>query len=469
MKDNFLWGGAIAANQTEGAYDENGKGLCLADILPAGKKRFYAYDHLKETLETTYDYYPSHEAIDFYHRYKEDIKLLKELGIKCLRTSISWSRIFLTGEEDEPNEDGLRFYDDLFNELKENGIEILVTINHFDTPIALAKKYGGWKNNKLIDCYVKYSKVILDRYHDKVKYWITFNEINMVLHVPALGGCVIVEDNEKQESFEAAHNQCVASAIVTKYAHRLDSSIMIGCMLAAGTVYANTCAPEDVLEAQKKNRENYLFIDVQSRGAYPAYTKQLLNEAGIALEVSKEEEEILKEGTIDYIAFSYYSSRLTSADPEVMKSLKDGNAFSTLPNPYLKESEWGWTVDPLGLRITMNELYDRYQKPLFIVENGLGAKDVVEEDGSINDDYRIAYGREHIKEALNAVSDGVDLIGYLSWGIIDLISSSTGQMSKRYGFIYVDKDDDGKGTLERKKKKSFDWYKNVIKSNGKNL
>ena len=467
MEKDFLWGGAIAANQTEGAWDVDGRGKSLSDILPAGVSRFYAYDHLKEAMETDYGYYPSHDAIDFYHRYPEDIKLLKEMGIKALRMSISWPRLFPTGEEEQPVMKALSYYDDLFLELKKAGIEPVVTINHFDTPLALLKKYGGWKNRHLIECYLKFAKTIIDRYNEKVKYWITFNEINMVLHVPALGGCV-VEENEKQESFDAAHHQCIASAMITSYVHEHYKNLQMGCMLAAGSVYPNTCAPADILAAQEKNRENYIFIDVQSRGEYPSYTKSFCNKRNITFKPSKEDQKILKDGAVDFVAFSYYSSRLTSADPKVMEQLKDGNAFSTLPNPYLKESQWGWTIDPEGLHITLNDLYDRYQKPLFIVENGLGAKDEFVND-TVEDDYRIEYAKEHIKAMKDAIEEGVPVIGYLTWGVIDLVSSSTGQMSKRYGFIYVDRDDKGNGTLKRYPKKSYNWYQKVIATNGEGL
>lgn len=465
--EKILWGGALSANQTEGAWKEDGRGACLADILPSGFQRFHAYDHLKETLEKEYEYYPSHQGIDFYHRYKEDIDLLKELGINALRISISWTRLFPTGEEETALAKGLAYYDSLIAYMIQAGIEPIITINHFDTPLFLIKKYGGWKNKKLIDCYYRFAKTIIDRYHSQVRYWITFNEINMVLHVPALGGCM-VEKDANQESFDAAHNQCLASALITKYVHDTYPNLQMGCMLAAGTVYPYTCAPADVLAAQEKNRESYLFIDVQSRGYYPSYTQSFCKKRNIQFSLNKEDKEILKNGTVDYIAFSYYSSRLTSADPEVMKQLKDGNAFSTLPNPYLKESQWGWIVDPQGLLITMNDLYDRYQKPLFIVENGLGAKDTLE-NGCVEDDYRIEYTKEHIAAMKQAIEEGVPVIGYLSWGIIDLISSSTGQMSKRYGFVYVDKDDQGNGSLKRYPKKSYDWYKSVIESNGDGL
>ncbi|MBN1467222.1 MAG: 6-phospho-beta-glucosidase [Fusobacteriaceae bacterium] len=471
LKKDFLWGGAVAANQCEGAYLEDGKGMSLVDILPGGKLRKEALiDNPKKALKTKYDFYPSHESIDFYHTYKEDIALFAEMGFKVFRMSISWPRIFPNGDETTPNEKGLEFYDKVFDELKKYNIEPLVTINHFDTPLGLVKDYGGWKNRKLIDFYVNYAKVILERYKGKVKYWLTFNEINMLLHIPFFGGGILIEEgeNELEVKFQSAHHQLVASSLATKIAHEVDTNNMVGCMLAAGDVYYNTCNPKDVWKSIEKNREQYFFIDVQSRGYYPSYTERLFEENNINLKFEDGDKEILKNHTVDFISFSYYSSRLTSADPEELKKLEAGNAFASLKNPYLEASEWGWQIDPIGLRVTMNTMYDRYQKPLFIVENGLGAVDVLENE-TVNDDYRIAYMKEHLKEMIEAVKDGVELLGYTSWGCIDLVSAGTGEMKKRYGFIYVDRDNEGKGTNKRYKKKSFEWYKNVIATNGEEL
>ncbi|WP_435309966.1 6-phospho-beta-glucosidase [Sebaldella termitidis] len=471
LPENFLWGGAVAANQCEGAYLEDGKGLSPVDILPdAAHGRWEALEHPMKTLETKYDFYPSHESIDFYHRYKEDIKLFAEMGFKCFRTSICWPRIFPNGDDMTPNEKGLEFYDNLFDECKKYGIEPLVTINHFDTPVELMKKYNGWKDRRCIDFYLRFCDVIFKRYKGKVKYWMTFNEINMILHIPFFGGGIDVtnEENPLQTKYQAAHHQLVASAMATKLGHEIDPENKIGCMLAAGQTYPYTCNPADIWKSIEKNREGYFFIDIQSRGYYPSYSKRFFEENNIKLELHEGDEKVLRENTVDYISFSYYSSRLTSADPQ-NNSKTEGNVFSTMKNPYLQASEWGWQIDPLGLRITMNEIYDRYQKPLFIVENGLGAVDTVEPDGSINDDYRIEYLREHVREMKEAVLDGVELMGYTPWGCIDLISAGTGEMKKRYGFIYVDRDNDGNGTLERSRKKSFEWYKQVIASNGENI
>jgi 6-phospho-beta-glucosidase len=473
MREDFLWGGATAANQCEGGFDQGGRGLGTVDVIPWGENRFPVmlgdmdYKDLNEE-----SYFPGREAIDMYHTYKEDIALFAEMGFKCYRFSFSWSRIFPTGEEDKPNEEGLKFYEDFIDELLKYNIEPVVTICHFDVPLALVEKYGSWKSRKLIDCYVAYCDAIFRRFKNKVKYWITFNEINILLHLPFMGAGIQFKEgeNKTQVKYQAAHNELVASAKATKLAHEINPEFKIGCMLAAGNFYPYSCNPEDVFEAMNRDRDNYFFIDVQARGEYPAYAKKMFEREGIVLETEEEDFIVLKENTVDYITFSYYASRCASTDQEIIGKSTAGNVMASIKNPYLKASEWGWQIDPLGIRITLNSLFDRYQKPLFIVENGLGAIDKLEADGSVIDDYRIEYLREHIKAMIDAVDeDGVDLLGYTPWGCIDLVSASTGEMSKRYGFIYVDKDDAGKGTLKRSRKKSFDWYKNVIATNGKAL
>lgn len=473
MKKNFLWGGATAANQCEGGYMEGGKGPGTVDVIPAGPDRFPVmrgemdYRTLPEN-----SFYPAREAIDMYHRYKEDIALFAEMGFKCYRFSFAWSRIFPTGEEKEPNEEGLAFYESFIDELLKYHIEPVVTICHFDVPLALEQKYGSWKSRRLIDCYVRYCDTIFRRFKGKVKYWITFNEINMLLHLPFMGAGIRFKEGEEpmHVKYQAAHNELVASAMATKLAHEIDPENQIGCMLAAGNFYPYSCNPQDVWESMRKDRENYFFIDVQARGEYGCYAKKILEREGICLEMGQDDLKLLKENTVDFISLSYYSSRCASADPEIVSKSTTGNAVKTVRNPYLQVSEWGWQIDPLGLRITLNTLYDRYQKPLFIVENGLGAVDKLEEDGSIQDDYRIDYLKAHIETMKQAVEeDGVELLGYTPWGCIDLVSASTGEMKKRYGFIYVDKDNDGKGTLVRRRKKSFYWYKKVIASNGEDL
>lgn len=468
----FLWGGATAANQLEGAYNVDGRGLANVDVTPHGDERFSVIAGQRTMLDFEEGYhYPAQEGIRFYENYKEDIKLFAEMGFKTFRLSIAWTRIFPNGDEEEPNEKGLQFYEDVFKELKKYDIEPLVTITHFDFPIHLIKEYGGWKNRKVVDFYEKLVTVLFNRYKGLVKYWLTFNEINMLLHAPFMGAGVLFEegDNKEQILYQAAHHELLASAIATKIAHEVDPNNMVGCMLAGGEYYPNTPNPLDVFEAMEKDRENYFFIDVQSRGTYPGYALKYFERNNIEIEMEENDLEILKDNTVDFISFSYYSSRVASAAPED-KDLTAGNIFASIENPYLTASEWGWQIDPLGFRITINKLYDRYQKPLFVVENGLGANDVVEEDGSINDDYRIAYLQAHIEAMRDAIEyDGVEMLGYTSWGPIDLVSAGTGEMSKRYGYIYVDRQDDGTGTFKRSKKKSFNWYKKVIASNGEDL
>lgn len=471
LRDDFLWGGATAANQLEGAYLEDGKGISNVDVIPYGKNRFPVMAGRGVDFEGKDPAgYPSHKAIDFYHTYKEDIKLFGEMGFKAFRMSIAWARIYPTGEESEPNEAGLAFYDRIFDECAKYGIKPVVTIDHFDVPLALSQKYGSWKSRIMVDLFVKYATTLFTRYKGKVQHWMTFNEINILMHLPFMGaGIVFAEgDDEEAVKYQAAHHLLVASSLATKVGHEIDPDNQIGCMLAAGINYPYSCDPNDVFKAQSANRDNYFFIDVQSRGEYPGYVKKFLERKGITLKMEDGDLEILKKYTVDYIGFSYYQSRVQTDNPDA--PMTPGNIFKAVKNPHLEASEWGWQIDPLGLRITMNEMYDRYQKPLFIVENGLGADDIPDENGVINDDYRIDYMRDHIREMINAVEiDGVDLMGYTMWGPIDLVSASTGEMKKRYGFIYVNKKDDGSGDSTRSKKKSFNWYKQVIATNGKDL
>lgn len=469
---DFLWGGATAANQFEGAYDRDGRGLANVDVIPHGEDRFNVLLGRRKMLDFEEGYhYPAKEGIRFYDHYKEDIKLFAEMGFKTFRMSIAWTRIFPNGDEKEPNEAGLQFYEDVFKELKKYNIEPLVTITHFDCPIHLIKEYGGWKNRKMIEFYERLVRTLFERYKGLVKYWITFNEINILLHAPFMGAGVVIEEGEDRDQilYQAAHHELVASALATKIAHEVDPENKVGCMLAGGEFYPNTPNPKDVFAAMQADRLNYFFIDVQSRGEYPNYALKEFERKGIEIKMEEGDLELLKNHTVDYISFSYYSSRVASADPKHLDKA-DANMFAGVKNPYLDESEWGWQIDPLGFRITINALYDRYQKPLFVVENGLGAIDEVTEDGEIIDDYRIAYLRAHIEAMRDAIAiDGVPILGYTTWGPIDLVSASTGEMSKRYGFIYVDRQDDGSGTFKRMKKKSFDWYKQVIASNGEKL
>ncbi|WP_071865910.1 6-phospho-beta-glucosidase, partial [Enterococcus haemoperoxidus] len=472
FRKDFLWGGATAANQCEGGYNEGGRGLANVDLAPVGPDRFPVITGEKKMFAFDDEhFYPAQNAIDMYHRYKEDIALFGEMGFKTYRLSIAWSRIFPLGDETEPNEEGLKFYEDLFKECRKHNIEPLVTITHFDCPMHLVEKYGAWRSRELVGFYENLCNVIFNRYKGLVKYWLTFNEINMILHAPFMGAGLYFEEGENKEQvkYQAAHHELLASAIATKIAHEVDPENKVGCMLAAGTNYAYTCKPEDVWAARKADRENFFFIDVQSRGEYPAYALKELEREGIELPIEDGDLELLKAHTVDFISFSYYSSRVQSTDPAVNEQTA-GNIFASVKNPYLEASEWGWQIDPLGLRTTMNDLYDRYQKPLFIVENGLGAVDTPDENGNVIDDYRIDYLAAHIQAMKDAVElDGVDLLGYTTWGCIDLVSAGTGEMKKRYGFIYVDRDNEGNGTLKRSKKKSFDWYKKVIATNGEDL
>ena len=471
FREDFLWGGATAANQTEGGYNEGGRGLANVDVIPHGEDRFPVMKgHMKMFDFDEDHFYPAKEAIDHYHRYEEDIALFAEMGFKTYRLSIAWSRIFPKGDEAEPNEEGLKFYENIFKECKKYGIEPLVTITHFDIPMHLVKEYGGWRNRKMIGFYENLCNAIFRRYKGLVKYWLTFNEINIIMHLPFMGAGLYFEEgeNEEQVQYQAIHHELIASAMATKIAHEVDSENQVGCMLAAGKFYPYTPNPKDVLAAQQADRENYFFIDVQSRGEYPAYALKKFEQKGIDIQMEEGDLELLKQYTVDFISFSYYSSRVVATDPEVDEV--GGNIMSSVKNPYLEASEWGWQIDPLGLRITMNEIYDRYQKPLFIVENGLGAVDTPDENGYVADDYRIDYLSQHIQAMKDAVEiDGVDLLGYTTWGPIDIVSASTGEMKKRYGFIYVDRDNEGNGTLKRSKKKSFDWYKKVIATNGEDL
>ncbi|SFG43080.1 glycoside hydrolase family 1 protein [Oribacterium sp. WCC10] len=475
LRDDFLWGGAVAANQCEGAWNIDGKGASVSDMCTNGSHK--TPKRLTTSIEPD-TLYPSHEAIDFYHHYEEDIALFAEMGFKCFRTSINWTRIFPTGEETEPNEKGLEFYDRLFDCCKKHGIEPLVTISHYELPYNLVEKYNGWEGRELIACFENYCHVIFERFKDKVKYWLTFNEINAgtmplgaVLStgtVKGYNGPVTQVPDKPQERYQALHHQFVASARVIKYAHDHYPEFKMGNMICFVLSYPLTCNPKDVLLNQEHMREvNWYCSDVQVRGEYPSYAQSIWDRYGVKLKIEDGDLEDLKAGTIDFYTFSYYMTNCISSNPDSESS--DGNLIAGLKNPYLKASDWGWQIDPQGLRFALNEIYDRYRIPLMVVENGLGAYDKIEEDGTINDSYRIDYLRQHIEEMKKAVAEGVDLMGYTPWGCIDLVSASTGEMAKRYGFIFVEKYDDGTGSLARRKKKSFDWYKHVIKTNGEEL
>lgn len=467
--EGFLWGGATAANQFEGAYNEDGKGLTIADVSPGGKERIktlFSADYPLEINREKYTY-PNHQGIDFYRRYKEDIALFAEMGFKTFRMSISWARIFPNGDDGVPNEEGLQFYENVIDELLKHGIEPTITMSHYETPLNLVTQYGGWKNRQLVDFFETYARTILERFHTKVKYWMTFNEINT-----GIGGSffsVAMRNEAPQENFQALHHQFVASSLATKIAHELNPELKVGCMSIYATMYAYDSNPDTVVAMKDRNRMfNYFCNDIQVRGEYPRYALRYFENNQINLKIAEGDLELISAHPVDYLSFSYYMSSTISTNPEHAGA--QGNFFGGTKNPYLKASEWGWEIDPVGLRIALGDLYERYGVPLYISENGLGAIDTPDAHFKIDDDYRIAYLRQHISEMEKAINlDGVDLFAYTPWGCIDLVSASTGEMSKRYGFIYVDLDDEGQGTLARYKKKSFNWYQELIASNGQSL
>lgn len=476
--EGFLWGGASAANQWEGAWDEGGKGASVADHLTAG-----AVDRPRRfTRRIEPDtYYPSHDAVDFYHHHATDIALFAEMGYKVLRLSINWSRIYPNGDDAEPNREGIEFYRTVFQELCDHGIEPLVTLSHYEPPFHLAEAYGGWCDRRVIGFFENYCRTVMTEYKGLVRYWLTFNEINMLetgFGLLIAGGLLPEGDSDQtmavpdaettRRSFVALHHQLVASARVVALAHEIDPDNKVGCMIGGGpSSYPYTCAPADVLACEQKTRiMSWLCSDVQVRGSYPGYARRFFAERGIELDWQDGDAEALAAGTVDMYTFSYYMTMCVSADPKV---LAKGNMMMGVPNPYLKASDWGWQIDPTGLRIVLNRIWDRYQIPIMVVENGLGAADTVEADGSIHDQYRIDYHRSHVQAMAEAIADGVDLIGYTTWGCIDIISAGTGEMKKRYGMIYVDRDNAGTGTLARSRKDSFFWYKKVIRTNGAEL
>ncbi|QSI99843.1 MULTISPECIES: glycoside hydrolase family 1 protein [Bacillus] len=480
FSDNFLWGGATAANQIEGAYLEGGKGLSTSDFAAykdpyaQGKVNNFTFDvssaELNKYKESpdAFDF-PKRRGIDFYHRYEEDIALFAEMGFKVFRLSISWARIFPTGLEDKPNEEGLAFYDKVFDECAKYGIEPLVTMSHYEMPITLTEKYNGWMSRELVPLFEKYARAILERYKNKVKYWITFNEMNMNLNSLYTGAGILEDlvDHKLQAAYQASHHQFVASALTVKAAKEIIPDVQIGCMINQIEAYAKTTKPEDQLQAVKSNQLNMFYPDVQARGEYPTYMVKYFADNQIKLDIKEQDEQILKEGTVDFVAISYYMSHVAEAREDAAELA--GTFDSPIKNEHLELSQWDWPIDPMGLRISLIKLYDRYQKPLFVCENGLGARDTLTQDGKIHDDYRIDYLKKHIEQMKEAVKEGVDLMGYTPWGCIDLISCGTSQMTKRYGLIYVDQDDLGNGTLNRYRKDSFFWYKNVIASNGEDL
>ena len=472
MKASFLWGGAVAAHQVEGGWRDGGKGINVSDIMTVGS---HASPRKITPVIDENEFYPNHEAIDFYHRYKEDIALFKEMGFKCFRTSISWARIFPQGDEEQPNEAGLKFYDDLFDELLKNDIQPVITLSHFEMPYGLVTKYGGWRNRQLITFFERFARVCFERYKDKVKYWMTFNEINNQanyqsdISVLTNSGILFQEGEDKEEIvYQASLYELIASAKAVKIAHDINPDFMVGCMMAMTPIYPYSCSPDDMLKAVGANHKRFWYLDVHARGKIPAYMQSFFKRKGYHLGITEEDIATLKDGCGDYIGFSYYMSFTTKGDGN--EYLDYNEATDLCDNPYISKTKWGWPIDAKGLRYTLNWLYDRYQLPTFIVENGFGAIDVLEDSNQVHDQYRINYLKEHIEQMKKAIEiDGVDVLGYTVWGCIDCVSFSTGEMKKRYGFIYVDKNNDGSGTLKRYKKDSFEWYKQVIASQGDKL
>ena len=477
LPKDFLWVGAVAAHQLEGGWNAGGKGPSVADVMTAG-----ANGQPREITETVEEgkYYPNHEAIDFYHRYKEDVALFAEMGLKAFRSSINWTRIFPKGDEAEPNEEGLQFYDDLFDELLKHGIEPVITLTHFEMPLHLAHEYGGFRNRKVIDFFVKFAEVVFNRYKDKVKYWMTFNEINNMMDYSNpiflwtnVGVQVKEGENPKEVMYTTAHNVLLASAKAVAIGKEINPDFEIGAMVSHIPIYPINSDPKNVMLAEESMRLRYFFPDVQVNGYYPNYALKEFEREGLNIPMEDGDADILANGTVDYLGFSYYMSNavdINSGQGEDEEANVHGKIPYQVDNPYLSASDWGWTIDPVGLRYVLNRFWDRYQVPLFIVENGFGAVDTVEEDGSIHDPERINYLKGHIEELIKAVDyDGVELMGYTPWGIIDLVSFTTGEMKKRYGMIYVDRDNEGNGTLDRSKKDSFEWYKKVIATNGEDL
>ncbi len=468
--ENFLWGGAVAANQCEGAYGVDGKGMSLADIhLHHTNQDITKHDsdvtlaQVKEAIEDKVGYYPKRHGIDFYHTYKDDLKLLSEMGFKTFRTSIDWSRIFPNGDELEPNQKGLEFYDGLIDEIIRLGMEPIISMLHYETPLNITLNYGGWHNRKVVDMFARYGEVLLNRYQNKVKYWIVINQINLMYHESfnSVAICKDQVDNLDEAKYQAIHNQFVASALIVEKAREINPNMQMGTMLADCTAYPESCDPDDVVMAMKRNRLQYFFSDVQLRGEYPGYMKRFFAENHFDIKEIAGDAEILKNNTMDFLAVSYYYSQMVSAKNSM-------DPIDTTKNPYLKANPWGWAIDSKGLYNALSQYYDRYQVPLMIAENGFGMYDKLE-DGTVHDDYRISYLSQHIAQLKEAIKDGVEIFAYCAWGPIDIVSCSSAEMEKRYGFIYVDIDNQGNGTHQRIKKDSFYWYKKVIETNGEEL
>ncbi|WP_368277490.1 glycoside hydrolase family 1 protein [Lacticaseibacillus paracasei] len=477
----FLWGGAMAACQAEGAYLQDGSGMAVSDVSffdnkldrqDLSKHRDITTQHIQTAMtDAEIRRYPKRHGIDFYHRYAEDIALCAEMGFKVFRFSIKWSRVFPTGEESEPNQEALAFYDRIITEIEKYGMTPLVTVSHFEMPLALVNRYNGWADRRVIEMFCRYANSLFTHFGQRVPYWISFNEINGGRFATFKSTGVVEDKSENylQDCYQAVHHQFVAAAKITKRLHEVNPDAQMGCMIARFTTYAATSKPDDVLQMLHDDQyDNFFYTDVMVRGKYPGYMNRFFRDHHVKIEWQEEDKALLQQYTADYLSFSYYVSNVSSASPDKLAAT-DSNLKKTLKNPYLESSAWGWQIDPKGLRYTLNNLYDRYQIPLFIVENGLGAEDTVDGAGRIVDTYRIDYLKKHLEQIKEALTDGVDLIGYTAWSSLDVVSSGTSEMSKRYGFIYVDLDDEGRGSLKRIRKESFYWYQQVIASNGENL
>lgn len=469
LPKDFLIGGSFSANQVEGGLRGTGKGLSTADCFKLADRSKggafeLSYQEVLDAMKDTEDQkYPKRRGIEFYTHYKEDIRLFSEMGFKALRLSISWSRLFPTGEEDTPNEQGVDFYLKLFQELKKYDITPIVTLSHFEMPVHLAVKYNGWADRQLIDLFTKYTRFVLDTYKDYVTHWIVFNEIDATIHIPFVGAGIILEktENLEQTKYQALHHQFIATAQTIKYAHEVNPKSKVGCMATKNLKYPATCKPEDCMQFFNETEIDTFVTDVQALGEYNYAIKQYFKNKGIKLDTTEEELQLLKDHTVDYVGFSYYASLVTSFD-KTNADTTNANLLVGEKNPYLKVTPWGWQIDPSGLRYSLNFFYARYGLPVFVAENGMGMLDQVDEMGQVHDDYRIDFVSKHLEQLMKAIDDGVDVMGYTYWGCIDCISASTSEMSKRYGFIYVDQDDQGNGTLKRSKKDSFEWYKKFI-------
>ena len=481
FRKDFMWGGAMAANQVEGAFDEGGKGLSVADVAEfrpnVDVRNYRATVAVSEAQirrakeEKGTGQYPKRRGVDFYHRYREDLALFASMGTKMLRVSVAWTRLFPEGEEESPNEEGIAFYRSLFSEMRKRGIEPMVTLAHYEMPLALAERYNGWCDRRVVECFARFARTCFSRFGDQVRYWLSFNEIDSIFRHPFTSAGILPErsgEHLRSDILQGMHHQLVAGAMATRDCHRMVPGGQMGCMLTKLTTYPATCSPEDVLAAQRKNRENLLFSDVQVGGKYPVLFLEEWKREGVFPQMEEGDLALLAEHPADFLSISYYMSLCASAHPEQHEHTA-GNTVMGVKNPYLATTDWGWQVDPTGLEISLLELYDRYAVPLYVVENGLGCRDTAEEDGSIHDSYRIEYLAAHIAAMGRAVAQGADVRGYLMWAPLDLISASTSEMSKRYGLIYVDQNDTGEGTLARTPKDSYEWYRRVIQSNGEDL